>query len=118
MEKLKTMDQRMRKIYAIKMKLLREESNKTIELRYQGRYLAEILGEIEARFEAQSRKREIILTKLYARLNSKIKIQITKNEGAMKIQARKRIPLSANKDEMMFDGIRDQKIQANWVKTP
>lgn len=75
----------MRKIYANKMKLLRDETTRTIELRYQGRYLAEILGEIEARFEAQSRKREIILTKLYARLNSKIKIYITQAEGAMKI---------------------------------
>mmetsp|Transcript_14344 Transcript_14344/g.10069 ORF Transcript_14344/g.10069 Transcript_14344/m.10069 type:complete len:109 (+) Transcript_14344:507-833(+) len=108
----------MRKLYTNKIKLLREETSKTIDLRYQGRYLAEILGEIEARFEAESRNREIILTKLYARLNSKIKVQITDNEGSMKIQARKRIPLSANKDEMLFDGIRDQKIQANWAKTP
>jgi len=55
MEKLKTMDLRMRKIYANKMKLLKEETNRTIDLRHQGRYLAEILGEIEARFEAKSR---------------------------------------------------------------
>lgn len=97
----------MRKLYTNKIKLLREETQKSIELKYQGRYLAEILGEIEARFEAESRNREIVLTKLYARLNSKIKIQITDNEGHMKIQARKRIPLNANKDEMLFDGIRD-----------
>ena len=28
------------------------------------------------------------------------------------------MPYATHKEEMLFDGIRDQKLKANWVKTP
>jgi len=42
--------------------------------------------------ESESRKRELTLTKLYARLNGKIKAQVAFNEGNLKVVQRKRIP--------------------------
>ena len=57
--------------------------------------------------EAEARKREVTLTKLYARLNSKIRAQIYFNEGNLKTLSRKRTPYGAQESEMLFDGIRD-----------
>ena len=68
--------------------------------------------------ESESRKRELTLTKLYSRFNGKVRAQIAYNEGNLKVIQRKRTPYAQNKDEMLFDGIRDQKLKANWVKTP
>ena len=68
--------------------------------------------------ESESRKRELTLTKLYARLNGKIREQIAYHEGNLKVIQRKRVPYAETKNEMLFDGIRDQKLKANWVKTP
>ncbi len=68
--------------------------------------------------ESESRKRELTLTKLYARLNGKIRQLIAYNEGNLKVIQRKRTPYQTNKNEMLFDGIRDQKLKANWIKTP
>ena len=77
-----------------------------------------MLAEIEAMAESRARKREITLTKLYARLNGNIRTEIEFNEGNLKTIARKRTPYGAKSTEMLFDGIRDQKLKANWVKTP
>jgi len=61
------------------------------------------------------------LTKMYARLNGIIRAQVAYNEGNLKVIQRKKVPYSdasnAN-SEMLFDGIRDQKLKANWIKTP
>lgn len=59
--------------------------------------------------ESESRKRELTLTKLYARLNGKIRAQIAYNEGNLKVIQRKRVPYAETdtKSEMLFDGIRD-----------
>ena len=43
---------------------------------------------------------------------------MTQAEGTLKTTARKRTALGAKSEEMLFDGIRDQKLRANWVKTP
>jgi len=45
--------------------------------------------------EAEARKREMHLTKLYARLNSKIRAQVVFNEGNLKTLSRKRTPYGA-----------------------
>ena len=76
------------------------------------------LDEIEEIFEANARKRELTLTKLYARLNHEIRRQVTAAEGNLRTIGRKRTGLTVNKDEILFDGIRDQKLKANWYKTP
>ena len=68
--------------------------------------------------ESRARKREITLTKLYQRLNGNIRSEILFNEGNLKTLSRKRTPYGAKSNEMLFDGIRDQKLKANWVKTP
>ena len=75
------------------------------------------LEEIEEMFEAEARRRELILTKLYSRLNHRIKLDIEDNEGNLKTQLRSRTNLNLEASEdpnRLFDGIRDQKLKANW----
>jgi hypothetical protein len=72
-------------------------------------------------FEAEARRRELILTKLYSRLNHTIKLDIEDNEGNLKTQMRSRTNLNLDTKEdpdRLFDGIRDQKLKANWNQTP
>ena len=85
---------------------------------YRSNVIGERLAELESMHESESRRRELTLTKLYARLNGKIRQQNAYNEGNLKIIQRKRSPYQTNNDEMLFDGIRDQKLKANWIKTP
>ena len=80
--------------------------------------IGEKLAELEQMQEVESRKRELTITKLYARLNGKIREQVAYNEGVLKVIQRKKTPYGTNKESMLFDGIRDQKLKAQWVKTP
>lgn len=79
----------------------------TAKLKYSARIHGEELAELENMNETEARKREMTLTKLYARLNQTIKAQISFNEGNLKTLARKRTPFNANREDMLFDGIRD-----------
>lgn len=100
------------------MKLLVLEQQATAHLAYESNVHTETLNEIEAMAESRARKRELTLTKLFARLNGNIRSEVTQNEGNLKTLSRKRTPYGAKSHEMLFDGIRDQKLKANWVKTP
>ena len=53
-------------------------------------------------------------------MNSRIKEQILSNEGVSKSAIRKIKPLMKDKfkDQRLFEGIRDQKVSAKWLKTP
>jgi len=95
------------KIEAEKIKLLKKEQRITARLSYKSKVIGERLAELEQMHESESRKRELTLTKLYARLNGKIRSEIAYNEGNLKVIQRKRIPHQDNKSEMLFDGIRD-----------
>src|SRR6056300_643737 len=108
----------MRQVEMEKLRLLQMEQRATTHLSYKAKVHGEELAELEAMLEAEARKREITLTKLYARLNSKIRAQIMFNEGNLKTLSRKRTPYGAQQEEMLFDGIRDQKLKANWMNTP
>ncbi len=68
----------------------------------------------------RARERDRALTKLYGRLNSRIKEQILSNEGVSKTEIRKIKPFLKDKlkDQRLFEGIRDQKVKAKWLKTP
>ena len=67
------------------MKLLHLEQRSTTHLTYESSVHGEKLAEIEAMADAKARKRELTLTKLYARLNGNIKSEIVFNEGHLKI---------------------------------
>ena len=108
----------MNRIEREKLRLIKKEQRVTARLKYRSNVIGERLAELEQMQESESRKRELTLTKLYARLNGKIRAQIHYNEGNLKVVQRKRIPHADNKSEMLFDGIRDQKLKANWIKTP
>ena len=47
-----------------------------------------------------------------------IRNDIFSNEGNLKTVQRKRTAYGEKNSEMLFDGIRDQKLKANWIKTP
>jgi len=68
--------------------------------------------------EAEARRRELVLTKLYARLNNRIEMNIKNAEGSLKTLSRKRTNMDKDDNEQLFDGIRDKKLKANWEKTP
>ena len=58
------------------------------------------------------------MTKLYARLNNRIEMNIKNAEGNLKTLQRKRTNMDKEENEQLFDGIRDKKLKANWEKTP
>ena len=108
----------MKKVMAEKMKLLQLEQDATAHLTYEAKVQSEKLAEIENMAEDKTRKREVTLTLLYQRLKGNIQNEITYNEGNLKTLNRRRIPYNADSTVMLFDGIRDQKLKANWIKTP
>jgi hypothetical protein len=85
MHKLMELNQRMLKIEAEKIKLLKKEQRVTARLSFKSKVIGERLSEIETMHETESRKRELTLTKLYARLNGKIRSEIAYNEGNLKV---------------------------------
>lgn len=90
----------------------------TARLKYESRVHGAELEELESIIEAGTRDRELTLTKLYARLNNSIRKKIENNEGVLKVQQRKRTPYNRETEYMLFDGIRDMRLRANWVQTP
>ena len=92
---LAKLEARLRRVEAEKIALLQEEQRATIALRHEAWIHGEELGEYENRFEAEARKREVTLTKLYARFNTLVRAQIINAEGNLKAQQRKRLPYGA-----------------------
>jgi len=85
MQKLMELNQRMSKIELEKIRLLKLEQKATARLSYRSKVIGERLAELESMHESESRKRELTLTKLYARLNGKIRQLIAYNEGNLKV---------------------------------
>jgi hypothetical protein len=73
LEDLKRLEKQLKRVEKEKLSLLKREfeSEKALLLASGGRALD--LQEIESRFELRTRERERALTKLYGRLNSKIR---------------------------------------------
>ena len=86
MKMLAKLEARLRRVEAEKIALLQEEQRATIALRNEAWVHGEELGEYESRFEAEARKREVTLTKLYSRFNTLVKAQIINAEGNLKAQ--------------------------------
>ena len=118
MQQLQELDKRMSRVEQEKVRLLQMEQRVTSHLAFRSKVLGEELAELEQMQDIEARKRELTLTKMYARLNSRIKQQVTYAEGNLRTTARKRTAMGAKSEDMLFDGIRDQKLRANWMKTP
>jgi len=118
MMQLQKLERKLRRIEQEKIKLLKREQKITVELKYKSWIHSAYLMELEQKAEAEARKRELLLTKLYARLNAQIRSRLAYNEGTYKRNFRKRTGLSDAPETMLFDGIRDQKVKSNWIKTP
>lgn len=87
-------------------------------LRYKSQVLGYYLDEIEAIHFAEARKRELEITKLYSRFNNDIARKITKAEGSLQVIQRRRTRAQQKNNNILFDGIRDKKLKANWDQTP
>ena len=118
MMQLQKLERKLRRIELEKIKLLKREQKITVELKYKSWIHSAYLIELEQKAEAEARKRELLLTKLYAKLNAQIRQKLFYNEGTYRRNFRKRTGLADAPETMLFDGIRDQKVKSNWVKTP
>ena len=73
MQQLMELEKRMARVEKEKVRLLQQEQRVTSHLTFRSKVLGEELAELEQMQDAEARKRELTLTKLYARLNSRIK---------------------------------------------
>lgn len=117
MNEIVKLERRMRSLEKEKIKLLKMELKATTGLKYESNVHGFKLDELEEIFELEARKRELALTKLYQRLNNEVRRLITNAEGNFKVISRRHQP-EGTKDEMLFDGIRDQKLKSTYIKTP
>lgn len=92
MKRLEELRRRIDRVEQEKIDLLRKEQHITARLTYRSKVIGEKLAELEAIKEAEARKRELTLTKLYARLNGKIRELVAYHEGNLKVIQRKRLP--------------------------
>ena len=78
------------------------------------------IDRIEFDNEFKYKQRERALTQLYAKMNNRFKYRIYNADGALRSQNRKikKFMDSKQKDAMLFDGLRDQKLKCKWNKTP
>lgn len=65
------------------------------------------MEELEEMYEAEARRRELVLTKLYSRLNNRIRLEVEEAEGNLKMQMRSHSNTENDETERLFDGIRD-----------
>lgn len=87
-------------------------------LGYKSKVLGYHLDEIESMMEAEARKRELKITKLYSRFNNDIARRIKAAEGNLEVIQRRRTRAITKNDNVLFDGIRDKKLKSNWDQTP
>lgn len=115
---LSDLEEKLRKMELEKLKLMQQEARITANLVKFARIYGAQLEELEEMFEAEARRRELIITKLYARLNNWIRLQVEDAEGNLKTQMKSRATIDHEDTHRLFDGIRDQKLKANWNQTP
>lgn len=101
-----------------KIKLIKQEFKSTAHLNFRSDIHGFYLDEIEEIQENEARKRELIITQLYAKLNNEIRRKVHNAEGSLQVIQRKRTKATTKQDNVLFDGIRDKKLKSNWVRTP
>ena len=98
--------------------MLKRELTHSAHLRHKSKILGFHLDELESIYLAEARKRELEITKLYSRFNNEIATKIKHAEGNLEVIQRRRTRAVTKKDSVLFDGIRDKKLKANWDQTP
>lgn len=106
-KQLVEMERKLQKMEFEKIKLIQKEARVTANLAKIARMYGANLEELEEMYEAESRRRELVLTKLYARLNNRIRLQVENAEGNLKTQMRSRTGVDNENGNRLFDGIRD-----------
>lgn len=114
-KQLVDLEEKLRKMEFEKIRLIQKEARVTANLAKIARIYGAQLEELEEMYEAEARRRELVLTKLYSRLNNRIRLQVEDAEGNLKMQMRSRSTTDNDETERLFDGIRDQKLKANWI---
>jgi hypothetical protein len=72
METINKLQMKLKRLEEKKIRLLKQEMRSSARLRYKSQVLGFYLDEMEAMFMAESRKRELEITKLYSRFNNSI----------------------------------------------
>jgi|LauGreDrversion4_2_1035121.scaffolds.fasta_scaffold818429_1 hypothetical protein len=72
MQEITRLEQKMRYLELEKIRLLKQEMIVTARLGYKSKVLGHHLDELEAIMDVEARKRELRITKLYARFNNEI----------------------------------------------
>ena len=108
-QELKRLERHLKRVESAKINLLKREGYTEKELLLTSELRGLDLQELESRFEFKARERERALTKLFGRLNARIKSQILANEGVCKSSIRKMKPYVSErlKQRRLFEGIRD-----------
>lgn len=114
MHEITRLEAKLRNLEIEKIKLLKRELTHSANLRHKSKILGFHLDELEAIYLAEARKRELEITKLYSRFNNEISSKIKHAEGNLEVIQRRRTRAVTKKDNILFDGIRDKKLKANW----
>lgn len=90
MLQLQKLEQKLRTLEFEKIRLIKKEFKSTAYLNFRSDIHGFYLDEIEQMQENEARKRELIITQLYAKLNNEIRRKVTNAEGSLQVIQRKR----------------------------
>lgn len=108
-QELKRLEKQLKRVEKEKLRLLQREKESEEALLLTSGKRALDLEEVESQIEMRTRERQRQLTKLYSRLNSRVKESILANEGVSRSTVRKiqTFVKDRHKDSRLFEGIRD-----------
>lgn len=85
MDTINKLQMNLKRLEEKKIRLLKQEMRSSSRLRYKSQVLGFYLDEMEAMFMNEARKRELEITKLYARFNNNIATEIRNAEGSLQV---------------------------------
>jgi len=85
MLQLQKLEQKLRTLEFEKIRLIKKEFKSTAHLNFRSDIHGFYLDEIEQMQENEARKRELIITQLYAKLNNEIRRKVTNAEGSLQV---------------------------------
>ena len=102
------------------MTIIKKERTSQADLIRESARIGLDIDAIEHHNEFKLKEREREITKLYQRMSNKFRQIISQGDGALKVRQRKikKFLDPKKKEKMLFDGIRDQKLNVKWVGTP
>lgn len=99
-----------------KVNLIKKERYTQAELMKESSKIGLEVDALEQKNDFKSKEREREITKLYAKMSNKFRQIINMADGSIRISQRKikKFLEPERKKKMLFDGIRDQKLDVKW----